>query len=431
MNLIDLLYKHRRSEPTILLGLKLFTMIILMACLTGYLVVVIIDVKQDSPIIATSFINVDAVPLPGMHFLASYSFSITGCRQYYFVDLELRDVECSLEDTRVYYDETTKTYFGVYTPSPNVLFNDLMKSLLLILTINEDFTPGITQEMTLYAFDSEYDIYDKNLSELSVYDNSILTLNRYSVEPSQVYDFTYSRVIRESIKPNWMNDFGVPPTYEQKSNIESTLVGGPSPYNSTDSSLITFMIQPKSKNVIRIDKEVRSKTYLSGLGLIGGAWGLMAAVYAFLFGANTLRPWGAVQSYCCGFSRSTQKKLKNALPIIPFFDTTHNDHFKNYSPDRELSLAERNELRISGLELFLQEYVVDVHYLDGIRDRLVIRPKTTLDSTANTINDQEAQNMKEEFDNLNANSTHSTESTVTQQQEGLVPPNFTQNSTSI
>lgn len=29
-----------------------------------------------------------------------------------------------------------------------------MKSLLLILTINEDFTPGITQEMTLHAFDS-------------------------------------------------------------------------------------------------------------------------------------------------------------------------------------------------------------------------------------------------------------------------------------
>uniref|UniRef100_U9SRW1 Uncharacterized protein n=1 Tax=Rhizophagus irregularis (strain DAOM 181602 / DAOM 197198 / MUCL 43194) TaxID=747089 RepID=U9SRW1_RHIID len=303
-------------------------MIILMACLTGYLVVVIIDVKQDSPIIATSFNNVDAVPLPGMHFLASYNFSITSCHQFYFVDGNIRAVECSLEDTKVYYDETTKAYFGVYTPSPNVLFNDLMKSLLLILTINEDFTPGITQEMTLHAFDSEYDIYYKNLSELSVYDNSILTLNRYSVEPSQIKD-----------------------------------------------------------------------------------------------SANTLRPWGAVQSYCCGFSRSTQKKLKDALPIIPFFDTTHNDNFKNYSPDRELSLAERNELRISGLELFLQEYVVDVHYLDGIR-------KTTLNSTTNTINDQEAQNMKEEFDNINTNTTHSTESTVTQQQEGFVPPNFTQNSTS-
>ena len=64
MNLIDLLYRHRRSEPTILLGLKLFTMIILMACLTGYLVVVIIDVNQDAPNIKTSFTSVDAVPPP-------------------------------------------------------------------------------------------------------------------------------------------------------------------------------------------------------------------------------------------------------------------------------------------------------------------------------------------------------------------------------
>jgi hypothetical protein len=65
MNLIDLLYRHRRSEPTILLGLKLFTMTILMTCLTGYLVVVIMDVKQDDGlIIKTSYINVDAVPPP-------------------------------------------------------------------------------------------------------------------------------------------------------------------------------------------------------------------------------------------------------------------------------------------------------------------------------------------------------------------------------
>lgn len=35
-----------------------------------------------------------------------------------------------------------------------------------------------------------------------------------------------------------------------------SLVGGPTPYNSTDSFLISFSIQPKS-NVIRIDKEVR------------------------------------------------------------------------------------------------------------------------------------------------------------------------------
>jgi hypothetical protein len=64
MNLTELLNRQRRSEPTILLGLKIFTMIMLITCLTGYLTVVIIDVKQDAPIIKTSFIDVDGVPPP-------------------------------------------------------------------------------------------------------------------------------------------------------------------------------------------------------------------------------------------------------------------------------------------------------------------------------------------------------------------------------
>ncbi|CAG8598598.1 8110_t:CDS:2 [Rhizophagus irregularis] len=408
MNLIDLLYRHRRSEPTILLGLKLFTMTILMACLTGYLVVVIIDVKQDDGlIIKTSYINVDAIPPPTVYFFASYNFSISTCIQIYFANTT---VKCSPEDSEVTAYQNG-IYYRVYNPSPNVLFNDSLTGLTLILTTSEDFNPNTDQEINVSAFDSE----------MTAYDDSIYNLNKYKIKPAQFYDFSYSRVIRESMKPNWMNDFGVPPTYEQQSNIESALLGGPLLYKSTEGSLISFNIKPKSKNVIRVEKEVRSKTYLSGLGLIGGAWGLIAALYAFLFGADTLRPWGAVQSYCCGISRFTQKKLNKIFPIIPFSDTSYKN-FKKYPPYHELSSDEQTELRINSLELFLREYVVNVHYLDGIQDRLVIRPKTISDSTTN----QEAQNMKEEFDNLNANSTtHFTESTVTQQQEGLVNDSIT------
>jgi hypothetical protein len=55
MNLAVLFRGHRRSEPTILLALKLLIMIILIACLTGYLAIVIIDIIQDAPIIRTSY----------------------------------------------------------------------------------------------------------------------------------------------------------------------------------------------------------------------------------------------------------------------------------------------------------------------------------------------------------------------------------------
>ncbi|RGB35944.1 hypothetical protein C1646_758711 [Rhizophagus diaphanus] len=79
---------------------------------------------------------------------------------------------------------------------------------------------------------------------------------------------------------------------------------------------------------------------------------------------------------------------------------------KNHPSRHALPLAEQNELilaRIDSLELFIQEYVVDVRYLDGIRDRL---PSTSI---MNDLNNHGIQNLKEEFD--------STSTTVTQLQD--------------
>ncbi|CAB5391169.1 unnamed protein product [Rhizophagus irregularis] len=420
MNLTELLNRQRRSEPTVLLGLKIFTMIMLITCLTGYLTVVIIDVKQDAPIIKTSFVDVDGVPPPSLHFSTNYNFSISTCNQYYYVNGVFSYLNCSPDDINAYYDQETKLYFVTYYPSPDVIFNSSLNGVGLIMSVNEEIQAGKTSFINLIAFDSEYDIFNKKLKEFTVYDSSIRTLNRYSIEPAQSYDFAYSRIVRDIMVPSWMNDFGVPPNYDQKSNIESTLLGGPLPDKSM-TEILSFSIEPKSYSVIQVDKEVRSKTYLSGLGLMGGAWGLTVAVYAFLFGADTLRPWGAVQLYCCGFSRLTRKKLKTTLPTIPFFDTM-DLNTKNHPSRHALSLAEQNELilaRIDSLELFLQEYVVDVRYLDGLRDGL---PTTNI---MNNLNNHGVQNLKE-FDSTST--TNSTVSTVTQQQD-FVSANFTQNST--
>ncbi|GET66615.1 hypothetical protein GLOIN_2v1776888 [Rhizophagus irregularis DAOM 181602=DAOM 197198] len=106
---------------------------------------------------------------------------------------------------------------------------------------------------------------------------------------------------QEFIRSSWMNDFGIPPIYENKS----------------------YFI---------------NHTYLGGVGLIGGAWGLAAAVYALLFGANTSRPWELIDSF----------------------------------------------------ELFLQENVIHVHYLNGIRDKLA-KPRATSTSTTDAMNTTQQQ----------------------------------------
>ncbi|RIA84959.1 hypothetical protein C1645_831534 [Glomus cerebriforme] len=382
MNFSEFFRGYRRSEPTILYGLKLFIMIILMICLTGYLAVIIIDVMQDSPIIRTSFVSVDAVHAPNLYFLSNYVFNVSclGNYQESFVDFstDITQPEKLLG--------IVDAYMGKYIPSNDILFKKgSLTHILCDIFIKENIQPDKLFHMDVRAFDSKYDLYDKKIDELSPNDDSILNLNLYQMIPGQTYEFIYFRVIRELIKPSWMNDFGVPPTYEQQPIISSNILSNPRMKEDDNNSMV-FIVRPKYENIVQVDKEIRTQTYLGGMGLIGGAWGLAVALYGILFGADTLRPWGLVQLYCCGFSRATQKKLKTTLPVVPFFDSSNPDN-KHYPA---LPLAKKNELRIDGLELFLQEYVVDVSYLDKIRnlninDQIVVGSDTnSTNSTSNT-----------------------------------------------
>ncbi|CAB5360068.1 unnamed protein product [Rhizophagus irregularis] len=409
MRLTNLLGGNRRSEPKHLLGLKIFTMIMLISGLTGYLAVLIVDVNQDAPIIITSYVNVDGVRAPNLHFGGGYNSSVS-CQEFHMVnDVLAPPVDC-LEDTIIHYNEQLKLYFTSYQPSRDVFFSKKsLNYVTLKLVINEEITLEKAWDMTLMAYHPEKDFFYQGRSDFI--EESLFTLNSYSIMPSQDYRFTYSNIIREVIKPSWMNDFGVPPKYERKPYIISDLVGNPIVQDQASGQTISFTIQPKYFNTIQIDKELRTHTYLSVLGLIGGAWGLAAAIYTFLFGANILQPWGAVQSHCCGFSRLTQNKLKDSLPIVPFSDDPKT---KNHQIN-SLSLAEQNKLflsRLNSLELFLQEYVVDVQYLDRIRDNV--------ETTNNTD------------DNQNTNSASSTTSeTISSQQQNenlaiTIPPNLTQ-----
>ncbi|RIA90353.1 hypothetical protein C1645_823489 [Glomus cerebriforme] len=399
MNLANLFKGHGRSETTFLLGLKIFTMIMILACLTGYLAVIIIEIKQDVPVTVTSFVNVDAIRPPNLHISSAYNISFFVCVENYSINNKYTPAMCSPEDTSVFFNDSL--YVGNYQPSKDVIFRKkTLNSIGLIISINEEITLEKTWDMTLIAFDSEYDLMFTHIPNYSKnYDDNILVMNMYTMEPNQAYLFTYTRIIKELISPSWMNDFGVPPTYERKPSISSNLVGGP--LQTKDGGNVQIIIQPKYNNIVQVDKEVRSHTYLGGLGLVGGAWGLAAAIYAFLFGADALRPWGAVHLYCCGFSRSAQRRFRNASSNIPFFDT---------SDPNTLSLAEQNRLlrsRIDSLELFLQEYVIDVQFLDKIRK---LNQSMHNDDNATTIATTEPLQQEESSiitmpPNLNQNST--------------------------
>ncbi|RIA80027.1 hypothetical protein C1645_745531 [Glomus cerebriforme] len=311
-------------------------------------------------------------------------------------------------------------YFGFYQPSQDDLFNKLdyplLKNIIISFGIIDNNYKAGANQPEMFAFDSEYTLseiikekklfentkpeYFESTSQISQFIDSIVGMNGYFLHLNQSYQFSYSRLIKEFIEPSWINDFGIPPTYEQIPYITSKLVATSNPSNI---NMLIIVINPTS-SVVQVDRE-----YLGGLGLMGGAWGLATAIYELLFGTDTLRPWGIIQSYCCGFSRLTRDELKKTLPTIPFFDKSYSDT-KNQN---DLSLTELQS-RIKSLELFLQEYVVDVNYLSRIDQS---------NMTSDDLNNREIHN-------LNTNSTISIEDMQQRQEITIMPPNFTQDSDS-
>ncbi|RIA80025.1 hypothetical protein C1645_839419 [Glomus cerebriforme] len=440
MNLTELISGYRRSEPTFIFVLKLVIMVMLIVCLTGYFAIMIIDVNQDAPIIMTSFVT-DAIRPPNFIFTSKYNFILNCLKAYYKVNDTATMVDCASDITQLdgkYGPD--QFYFGFYQPSQDILFHKFKKSNDYTSLISIDLGFGIIDNNYIpgadlpgiLAFDSEYDPtseyikekryyeltmpeYLESTSQISQFNYSISGMNTYSLPLNQMYQFSYSRMIKEVIKPSWMNDFGIPPTYIQIPYITSNLLATSNPYNGTNPKMFVISIKPTSGS-IQVDREVRTHTYLGGLGLMGGAWGLATAIYAMLFGVDTLRPWGIVQSYCCGFSRLTKNKLKNTFPIIPFFSKSYLDN-KNHLSKFDLSLDEKIELvsilqsRIDSLELFLQEYVVDVNYLNGIWDKSKMSGNSTENTenmTSSNLNNQAILSLREGCDNPNMNSTVST-----------------------
>jgi|tagenome__1003787_1003787.scaffolds.fasta_scaffold19235452_2 hypothetical protein len=64
MHLADLFRGYRHSEPRVLFGIRIFTMIVLLAGLLGYLAFEVAFIRTDNPVIVTSYIEEESIPAP-------------------------------------------------------------------------------------------------------------------------------------------------------------------------------------------------------------------------------------------------------------------------------------------------------------------------------------------------------------------------------
>ncbi|CAG8845032.1 7380_t:CDS:2, partial [Racocetra persica] len=97
---------------------------------------------------------------------------------------------------------------------------------------------------------------------------------------------------------------------------------------------------------------------LNSFGLLGGAWSLAVVAYKLLFGDDAIQPFGLIHKYGY-FSKKSQNNLTNSLSTFPLVQLSDSSNIID-----DENRTKQLEKRISDLELFLRDYVVEAQQLD-------------------------------------------------------------------
>ncbi|CAG8638217.1 2575_t:CDS:2 [Paraglomus occultum] len=183
----------------------------------------------------------------------------------------------------------------------------------------------------------------------------------------------YARNVREIIKPSLLTDLGFPPKLISLSYLTSRLSSsGPMFHNDTimKPNVYGSLIIKSNSFLVKTETEQRSRTIFNALGLLGGALTGSLTVYAILFGSDTLKPWGCIQSYCCCFARKTRLLLRKSFPTMTLESsgTLSNLSSSNSSASSNNLLLQQSasSQHLDALKLFLKEYVVDSTYFENL-----------------------------------------------------------------
>ncbi|CAG8511877.1 15570_t:CDS:2, partial [Funneliformis caledonium] len=334
-------------------------------------------VADDDPVIQSSIEDAAELPIPniGFYFLSQYQFNIN-CT--YTTGFSSTQHSCNDTTTQPKYLEYVGRpgSYGHFINKNNLTFTKLtdpnglnaITSVFITIYSNKMSTDNVDDMSVIQSFviDSEkspIDIEKFNLInetayyELPRYVSESITDNSFLLPNRQVLHVKLNRRIRKTIRSKFIGTLGINPSYDVQPYLRSSIQSMPYPvdFEFPTGLFISNVIFTFPSFLVTVETEQRTRTILGMFGLVGGAWGLAAALYASLFGVDMIRPWGCVQQYCCNLTRY-HNKLKKTLPTIPFVDPSPSQNVKELQD------------RLNALEFVLKEYVVDVKHLENLNN---------------------------------------------------------------
>ncbi|KAG1137986.1 hypothetical protein G6F37_010880 [Rhizopus arrhizus] len=199
--------------------------------------------------------------------------------------------------------------------------------------------------------------------------NDLQSENVFTIEPSTYSALSYDIVDHRYLQSVGWNYVGFLPITNSTPEIESNFRSeAPNPnYTTTHTDLGLVAIYPSTWATL-VDREVKMYTLVNALGFVGGIFGMLIAVQAWLFGFRPRSPWGVVHRWSTGSRKQSllsglQSKFKTTDSGIPLVHPVHHrfstNEFHNLGQETEAQRVSRVEERMQVLELLFKAYYVD------------------------------------------------------------------------
>ncbi|CAG8725834.1 3145_t:CDS:2 [Cetraspora pellucida] len=309
----NLFQKYRKTDATSLFVLKSFVSILLLISVLGYTWIIIWGIYNDNPVVQNSLKEENYMPIPAVDieiFQTIYKTNISTKISCNFVNAS------GIHDCNRYIKSTNKRKTDLIA-SRTFLARDLMFSAVP--------NNGISSlEFKIYLNDTSYNI-----------SNRLAPFTIPYIITNQSYKLKIKRKRKELMLPSWENYIGFSSKLESIPYFTSKLESSPLLNNIENPTILPakLIIEPQSF-ITQVETDKR-----------------------FILSTNAIKPWGLTQKYGFKINKSVQTKLKNTLEFIPLVNHPKTSNNLN---THEL------KRRLDSLQIFLTEYVVDVHYLEKI-----------------------------------------------------------------
>ncbi|RGB42555.1 hypothetical protein C1646_662181 [Rhizophagus diaphanus] len=157
--------------------------------------------------------------------------------------------------------------------------------------------------MNLYDPENDYVIYNiKSMNKIksgsmTPFEESLFYMNKYTLTGGYLYKLGFSKKIRRILSKPILSYIGFPSDYDSKAYMESNIQSVPAA--SLNATHLRVRLSPRNF-ILEEEQEQRNENILAAVGIIAAYYSSIVFIYVFLFGVDSMKPWGLIHSGCCG-----------------------------------------------------------------------------------------------------------------------------------